>query len=877
MADPILSEEGGAAVPRSATEAETLGTRSVDPAARDAATRREQTKKMFETSEDAALTFAEGIVDALSAGFIRETGDMADLRREANSGWAFAGNLAGTAGALLTGVGPAALAADAGETLGRAAAKTFLRAGDSAIATTALTEAGAGAALAGATAFGHQVMDSVIEDREFSAEAILHEAKLGGVMGGAAGALMGVFGKVARRADVEAQGGLLGDPEKVQHAVDDSVRGYDDALDHYREQYGALKGFRDMDRLGEVSDGFMDVRKAALQRAERAQAKLRELDPEGALSGADDAAHEQFRKAFHEYRKSLADLDEALKPGEGEYAAGLDLATPTVVELNPLGKHMGDLAESADRVAGYERAALEAADREAGLGGIETPSSVQNTGAATPQALAHLAPSGAKESAEALMQSLQDARAAASEATVVEDLPLGAVEGKRARMRGALQESAPLRQRAAERVAPPQPVPADTVIDALPEGAAAGALDKAAQAERTTIRPADTVYEKAPQGVPRDFRLKDWVDRSRPGRTRPIHLADARATSAWEQLRAAAGGRMESARALDLVKNPAPADDLIGHYLDQVHSIRKSAKLAADEARGVPTKLRDAMQDALKSAVGSLAISKALGSKALGLMAGFAGYGGRLASASGRLVRQATEAVARFMSPIKVRSLVVGATNYPWAYSERGPIKDPIERIQEIQMMADNPAAVAARVQETAGDLAKVSPELIQALTARTVHQMQSLKMRAPAIFFDKLGRPVSPPQGKMRDFFEYENAMNDLGSILDAISNGSLTRPQADALRDGHVSTHMKVASAFLMSPEALQALSREKLRVVEMVTGLPLTAASDPQYLLRQAQAWVPPQPPAPPQKAQALKMNPEGAPMPSSSNASGRAPGN
>ena len=170
-----------------------------------------------------------------------------------------------------------------------------------------------------------------------------------------------------------------------------------------------------------------------------------------------------------------------------------------------------------------------------------------------------------------------------------------------------------------------------------------------------------------------------------------------------------------------------------------------------------------------------------------------------------------------------------------------------------------------------------MAPDLVAALEGRAIAQMQRLSVRAPAIFFDKLGRPLSPPAGKMREFFEYENGIHDLDGLLDGIAKGFLTKPQVAALQDGWGSMHVKMASAFLADPEQLQKLSREKLRVVEQLTGVPLTGASDPFFLARQAQAWVPPAPQTAPQAPQAFSINPAGAPTPAQSHATGRAPGN
>ena len=232
------------------------------------------------------------------------------------------------------------------------------------------------------------------------------------------------------------------------------------------------------------------------------------------------------------------------------------------------------------------------------------------------------------------------------------------------------------------------------------------------------------------------------------------------------------------------------------------------------------------------------------------------------------------------MSATKVRTAAASgaaAANNAWTYSERGPIKDPVERINEVKFLAQNPDGIRESIRKGAGALAESAPEMVQALQERAVAQVQHLAMKAPAIYFDRLGRALSPPQGKMRAYLEFENAMNSLQLILKGMGQGTLTRPQAEALKLGWPAVQVKAAAAFFMDPDKLREMSRDKLRVVEMVTGMPLTASSDPLFILRQQQGWIPPEPAQPPAAAQSYSINPEGSPTPSQANATGRAPGN
>jgi hypothetical protein len=319
-----------------------------------------------------------------------------------------------------------------------------------------------------------------------------------------------------------------------------------------------------------------------------------------------------------------------------------------------------------------------------------------------------------------------------------------------------------------------------------------------------------------------------------------------------------------------------PSTDNVGAYMDQVYALRKAGVLAADEARGIATPLRGAMAGMMGHAVGGP--MGAVAAVAADLL--YLKRGGRLSAATGRLMGSAAQAAEKLLTSKRVRVLAgAGASigsNQAHAYSDRGPIEDPVERIQEVQFLAANPDTVRQRVADAAADLAD-QPQLLRALQDRAVNQVQRVALRAPAIVFDKLGRPLMPPTGKMREFHEYENAVHDLPGVLAAVSKGIATKPQIAALQENWPSVHVKLALGLMTDPERLKKLPRETLRMVEAVTGAPLSNASDPMWLARQAQAWTPPAPPVQPQAPQAFNINPAGAPTPSQSNATGRAPGN
>lgn len=357
-----------------------------------------------------------------------------------------------------------------------------------------------------------------------------------------------------------------------------------------------------------------------------------------------------------------------------------------------------------------------------------------------------------------------------------------------------------------------------------------------------------------------------WSAGNQPGR--PVAGSD-KILAMVEDFHNSTGGRLHSVP--DLGDIPTSTSQ-IGAAMDKVYGLRRTAKMAADESRGVASPLRKTVGDA----IGGAALNAA--ARGVGIHWGLSllAFSGRAASKAGDLVRTIAGAAEKFMSPTAIRSGVVASGNIAWTYSDKGPIEDPLERIQEIRFLAADPSVVEERIQEQMGDLGMTHPEYLAAMKQHAVAQVTALSVRAPAMFFNRMGEPVAPPAGKMRAFHEFENGINDLQSLLRAVAGGYITPPQADALRTGWGPVNVRITAQMLRDPDLVKKLTHGKKRVLEMLTGVPLTGATDPMFLMRQAEAWIPPEPAQPPGRPQAFNINPDGPQLPSQSN-TGRAPGN
>lgn len=856
MSDPVVTlTEGGGEIVRSAEDAAILGSQLVDPSAREAALAQDRRRLMFDTSAHAATTFVEGIVDAVSMGLIRETGEQADLRRSENTGAAILGNAVGFAGSMVAG-GPVRAVVKGAEGVGAAAAKQFFRAGEKSIVSRAAQEAASSMALAGGQAFGHQLMDAIIEDKEFSSEAILDEVKLAGVMGAVGGVALGGLSKLATRsADIKAQGGLAGDLDQALKPHYEALRAYDDVLTRHAAEVGAM---RQLVKEGQLDWSLVEPRVKALNNAARARDAIDAISDTKALSGADDVAYTKWQKANVKYRAALRELDSTMLDGVPVDTGDLSKLNRLIDQIpvktdTPAVLRFADTPPQGSVVDDIAGPDFGVPTREQGFSNMAPPVEVPDFGIPTRErGLSALAP-----------QQVVDLTAPGRSPT-----PAGAPSPNVTSRAGMSTRELPAGDEF-------MPTPRSTDLEAgtitnandLPDFHTPGKADLTTSAGKR--KTPDTQSVDVPFTDP--AMPQSFFDMP-PPKARPMDIAEARVQAAMAELAEKAGTRLQSAGGLGLLEQAGirPAGDNVGAYMDQVYALRKAARAAANPAK---SGLKDALGAAIAGGVGH-SVGGPVGLAAAGLM--YLTRGSRIATAAGRLSGQVAAAATKLLSSTKVRAFAAAAANTPHAYSEAGPIKDPVARIQELQFLAAHPEAIMERVARAASDVAD-QPELLQALQQRAVNQVQRLAIRAPAIFFDKLGRPLSPPVGRLRDFFEYENAVHDLGSVLDAVGNGTVTRAQADALRDNWTSVSVKMAAAFMQDPEKLQKLGREKLRVVEMVTGMRLTGASDPMFLARQGAAWQPPVPPAPSSKAQAFNINPTGAPTPSQASASGKAPGN
>lgn len=872
-------------------------------------------------TSDKALTFVEGVGDAMTLGLIHGTTEEDELRREVDSGSALMGQLVGTALGLKF-PGPIKGVTAGGEMFGSGVARALLgeaETGFRGVVTRGLQEAGANAALMAASAFGHQVTDSVIADKPFAAESIASEAGYGALLGFGLGFAGSAFGKLAKasRGAVEASGVAVRESGAAMASVGDLTRTWDDVVDQHAQRVGVLKVLADD---GHIPGDLHAERAEALREAESARDALKAIDPVRALGG-DPKEFQGWRDAVERYQSAVGDLDRKMTPSmleraHGSYGspiepgAGLNDAGPQIHPLD-VDTAMADkgqrskLSYEADvGMAGSEPdwTELHGTGEEfkakyheiygrpwedtpgfhgpndlAGsenLGGTHTPTSELGTNPGTARGNTSVDPPGL----ELKRQRDYDAQ----EASRFNKAPAKYVEP-----RDTLIDCAEVGPRqvlqAGDAPASQSETASDFVNNAknellrLPPG----------EGESATASPHKTNTEG--KRAVKDY-LNNWFGEydSKPR----VSLGDqlqTRLTKALDDIAKSGNGRLDSAGSLALLKSLGlrEAETPLGQRLDQVWSLGQAGKFAADEARGVATPMRRGLLNKIQRYAtykgARVAASAMLGGSVggpLGAIVGMAlssaGFAGRAASSAGNLMRkvaEAGEALLKGRRATLVARAVMG--NRPYQYSDAGPIADPVQRIMDVQRMAANPEAIKARVTHQLGDLALTSPDMAQHLLDTTVRNVQAIAASAPAIMLSPLGKPILPSGTAVTKFLDFEKAMHDLPGLLDAVAKGSASDAQIKALHIGYPAVHAELMRQTLGQNTRLDALEEGKLRAVERILGVSLTRSTqDPTVTARFQGNWEAPKPA--PRPAQAFKITAQ-KPTPVQASSSGRAPGN
>lgn len=948
---------------------------------------KERQKDALQSFENKALTFAEGISDSLSFGLAHERSDKADLRRELNSGSAFAGEMAGISLGLFA--GPESALAHLGENAGKSVARTVL--GESGVVgklgARALGEAGANAAITAAQATGHQVWDSLLQDKPIAVEAIAHETGLAGLLGTGFGVAGGIFSKGISRGAVEKGMGLDEFVPKAIDTFDTSTNEIRHALRQHETRIGALKEASDS---GLIPKNFMADRAEKLAAAQEAEAKLAKMgNAKYALNASPKEAY-RWQQATEDFHAKVQELDEVmtpkiqelglrqqelgtpvqgpispppdsvpLEPGyTSEEAVGLNERMGRSSELQakykeiygrdwePVGKEQGHNEQSSEPSLSDLHKNLEDLGHKdvRNLSKTETykkyeeiygkdweerllnkpksevtPTSELKTNAGrkpssritsidetargklndlgyyhyeidrmSPESASHAIENNVRSqelvgvnnpdihyAPEAEMQqnasafkdvvNNQSARVNAK-TNVFKDKEYFKTKefkpGEDQLRTGEYSKPVTDTQVVSELETPkPQTKPETSVP--VSENQIVGERNLAHENMGKLKNDANLVKNTKFKKL-----IDDWYhDSKRVFMGSPASRAISNIDRHLGDLKVGANGRMDAAGALGFARSKGFGESSteIGARFQQAWALNNMAKDVAKIARspvgrGLDNKsvlakglgyAKRRIGGKIGAGVGGALLGHELAGDESGywigaaLASGYIGFGGQVATSISKISNMITvagEALLKGSRKTIATQLTRAAItkNNAWSYSQKGPIEDPIKRIQEIHQVASNPESVVHQIKNNSGDLALIHPEVLDLLIKAAQNKMHSLSIRAPKIVMDRLGNPLQPATGIMRRFLEYENSLNDLRSALENIASGNVTKDLADGLRDGWPAFQGKLANTLLNDPEALRKLPQNQLRAIENITGIDLTGHTDGQYLSRQTGAW-------------------------------------
>lgn len=291
--------------------------------------RTEAYESQFDSADYGVSSFAQGLADAVSFGFVVDHSIEGKKAREHHGVSGFLGNVAGTVATLgLSAPGKAIVAA--GEGIGKLAAGTILRGAEGKLAqaaTRATVEAATGAIIGTVMSTTHQLGDAIIEDKPFSAEAVAHEAGLNALFGFGIGGAAGLLSKGgASKGVLQSQGGIL-DPKSLKSA--ELLKHHADAIDGYQRAIGAhADNVHIMEAIandhGFLSAGVVKGRRASVKAAQDAHEALKEFDLEKILAGQGPKNLEKVNKyveAYDHYQTSLEKLNQDMvhRPGEADW------------------------------------------------------------------------------------------------------------------------------------------------------------------------------------------------------------------------------------------------------------------------------------------------------------------------------------------------------------------------------------------------------------------------------------------------------------------------------------------------------------------------------------------------------------------------------
>jgi len=376
----------------------------------------------------------------------------------------------------------------------------------------------------------------------------------------------------------------------------------------------------------------------------------------------------------------------------------------------------------------------------------------------------------------------------------------------------------------------------------------------------------------------------------------PAFKVAAETQHAVARLHKVAGEQMTHASALEVAEGLGAkigdAESVLAQKAGQLWAVRQVPSVVAEAARGakVGKDSHDGVRNLLVRRLAARAGGK-VGAAVLGgpgwivgsALGGAGGFSSAVAKAHKALVNVAAKLLNPTSARVLARTIASMSEDKAYSYDGTPPTKDVAARIQQLHMIAADPAAARERIMSAPGiqSLMHADPEVGGLVVDNALKRAQYLSISAPHYLMQAWG--ITPPAAsEVRRFKLKERCANDAGYALHLLESGVVTPDVVDTIRACHPEVASMLNETLLADPDTLMSLPRARLKQIELITGVPLTPTADPAAVARQqarsqlsvANAQLKSQP-----STSSGGTNPQpfsGPPLPSQA-IGGRAPGN
>lgn len=870
-----------AVTPDTAATRVAAGHQLISPAFAQAEARARAQREAYDTTGNAALAAADGIVGTLSGGIVEGLPVLSEadkearrLRGEVNPGWKTFGQVAALGGTILApssllGKTPLGLA---NRVAGDVAAGLK---GAGGVIRTGVAEAAGGGVAAGMLAAGQQV-SNLAQGRPASGHAVVDEVGLGMFLGGGLGVIGGALAKSAggiraARSEISAAGRFDEAVRPIQESLADASRSWEQAHADAARRLGSVNDLTKSGALeGQLpSEEWLAVRREAAQAADKAKtaflkaAKAKTI-PEATAKVSEVLSSKRVKdldllSAYGDYGTAVSKFDVAMRPTDVDRAHLFDVSGQ--VEL--------DTSMAADEHE-FQQIERDLAAEGQNQPKIDTESTRAKTGAQrkqTPKAAEapRVRDSGPLDRVPTRGEVLQDAL------TGTEGAEPGLPRSDNLFQDILAERKARVAEADAGEIAPVAPTtkPMRSVELAEETTPAIGKQPRRAEEVSPEL---DVRGMKGPKTVKPSGEPIQVEGFSRPGEMfRPDEAAfkahqvlneasyapypvqvtslGEKVQAALDQLQAASGNKLGAEElkvfAREMGVKPEKFADPFTSKLVDVWALRRLADGLAEAKSG-----KGFAGKALRSGVSSMAnraaypmggfasgVTRSVVNDAVGHVLGAAGG---IVAAAGRLRQSAILGLSRVLSPVGRRALTLGGVTRVISEGYGGePTSDWATKAERLRNLAANPDEVRKQALRAAGDLHGMDPITAGASADVAVTRVQNLARALPT--GESVQGPVGlfhkgpPSEASVDNWHRYEAVTADRSLVFNYVRSGFVPPVVVDAMNEQHPEYMREIRDYVLHHPDEIEKAPHATKMGLSYLLGVSLVPEADPGYVAR------------------------------------------